>query len=65
MEEMVKILIGDDEIVYEDNNQMFGGSYISLKELKEYWNNNFKSDYCLQNYSDFDSWFSDTKMWLD
>lgn len=69
------IVPGDDEVLYRDDRDIFGGFFgeffeggssniYSLKEIKEMWNAIYDKNLILQDYSDFDSWWYDTKQFM-
>lgn len=61
------IFPGDDKVFYRDNGGGFGGDgseVYSLKEIKEIWNTIYDDDPILEEYSDFDSWWYDTKQFM-
>lgn len=48
---------------YIDVHGGFGepGEKITFAEIKKYWDNNFDTDPCLQEYDSFEDWFKETK----
>lgn len=48
---------------YIDVHGGFGepGEKITFKDIKKYWDDNFDTDPCLQEYDSFEDWFKETK----
>lgn len=58
----VEIFDGDDEIFYQDIDGAFGipGDYYTLADIKEYWNDEYRSDYSLSEFGSFEAWWEET-----
>lgn len=53
----------NEDKTYIDTHGGFGepGEKITFKDIKKYWDNNFDTDPCLQEYDSFEDWFKETK----
>lgn len=53
----------NEDRTYTDVHGGFGepGEKINFKDIKKYWDDNFDTDPCLQEYDSFEDWFKETK----
>lgn len=62
VKESFKSKVNEDK-TYIDVHGGFGepGEKITFKDIKKYWDDNFDTDPCLQEYNSFEDWFKETK----
>lgn len=59
----VEVFDYDDEIFYLDADGAFGepDEYITLGDIKRYWNDESENDPVLLEFESFDDWWTDTQ----
>lgn len=62
----VEIYEDDDWDEYEDVDGGFGepGAHLTMRDIKEYWNNEYDGDPCLMEYDSFEPWWRDTHQFM-